>query len=119
MGYPGFEPENDHVDPEVDITKPKADNAKDDNVGVVNSIETKIGIPWKSILAFLGVFGGQLWARAAVNGVAVLPESLNGWLALIGGSFIAAVGVYLKNNIYTVPQAQAKLEDAINNASTR
>ena len=72
----------------------------------------KLGIPWKSILAFLGVFAGQLWARAAVNGVPVVPDTLAGWGALIGGSFIAAIGVYLKANIYTIDQAQAKVADA-------
>lgn len=77
------------------------------------------GIPWKSILAFLGVFGGQLWARAVVNGIPVLPESVNGWLALLGGSFIAAIGVYLKGNLYTVAQAQEKLAQATEHAAGR
>lgn len=72
----------------------------------------KIGIPWKAILAFLGVFGGQLWARAAVNGVTVIPDTLNGWGALIGGSFIAAFGIYFKSNVYTVKQAQKNLDKA-------
>jgi hypothetical protein len=79
----------------------------------------KLGIPWKSILTFLGVFAGQLWARAAVNGVPVLPDNINGWLALIGGSFIAAVGVYLKGNLYTVPQAQENLAKATAKATGR
>ena len=73
----------------------------------------KFGIPYKSILAFLGVFAGQLWARAVVNGVPVIPDTGSGWLALVGGSFIAAVGVYLKGNLYTVAQAQEKVEQAV------
>lgn len=72
----------------------------------------KLGIPWKSILAFVGVFGGQLWARAVVNGVPVIPDTVSGWGALIGASFIASVGVYLKGNVYTVPQVEAKLVGA-------
>ena len=73
---------------------------------------TTAGIPWKSILAFLTVFGGQLLARATVDGVAVFPENLGGWLSLIGGSFVAAAVIYLKGNVYTLDQAEAKVVDA-------
>lgn len=73
----------------------------------------KFGIPWKAILGFLTVFGGQLWARAVVNGVPVIPDTPAGWAALLGGSFIAAVGIYLKSNLYTVPQAEANLANAV------
>lgn len=75
---------------------------------------SKIGVPWKSILTFLGVFGAQLWARAVVNGIPVIPDTVAGWGALVGGAFIAAVGVYLKRNVYTLPQAEANLAVAQN-----
>lgn len=71
------------------------------------------GIPWKAILGFLMVFGGQLYARATVGGVEVLPETMEGWLTLFVGSFVGAWAIYAKGNTYTVEQAEEKLEDAI------
>ena len=79
---------------------------------------SKFGIPWKSIIGFFTVFIGQLLARATVDGVAVLPEDLKGWVTLVGGSFVAAGVIWLKGNTYTVDQAQQKLDTAVKRAST-
>lgn len=81
------------------------------------TVSPKFGIPWKSIIAFLTVFGGQLWARATVDGLPVIPVTSSAWIALVGGSFVAAIGVYLKANVYTVPQAEKNLNVAINRAT--
>ena len=72
------------------------------------------GIPWKSIVGFGGVFLGQLLARAVVDGTPVLPEwgDWGGWGALVGGSLIAAIGIWAKSNTYTVPQAEQHLVEA-------
>lgn len=72
----------------------------------------KIGIPWKAILAFLAVLGGQLWARVMVAGVPVLPTDVKGFVALLGAAFVAAVGIYFKSNVYTVKQAEKNLDKA-------
>ena len=77
----------------------------------------QFGIPWKSIIAFAGVFIGQLVARSTVDGVAVLPSDFKGLLSLIGGSIVAAAVVYFKANVYTVPQAQKLVEVAYNRAA--
>lgn len=98
MQYPGFNPN----EPEKEAS----------DVTIVQKIEAKIGVPWKSIYAFLGIFFGQLLARATVNGIPVFPETLQGWSSLIIGSLLGAGVVYFKGNIYTEPQAEKKLEQA-------
>lgn len=72
----------------------------------------KFGVPWKAIIGFLTVFFGQLLARVTVNDIPVLPETLNGWGSLIGGSLFAAFVIYFKGNVYTVPQAKKILSTA-------
>jgi hypothetical protein len=108
MGYPGFE-QNRFIKPDKSILE-------EPTVGVVSKVEAKIGVPYKTIIAFLTVFLGQLWARATVDGIPVIPDTVGGWGALIGGSFIAAIGVYFKANVYTVPQAEQKLNTATEKA---
>ncbi|AEL97952.1 hypothetical protein CL65_gp044 [Mycobacterium phage Patience] len=104
LGYPGYEPE------EPKKTDPEHSILEEPTVEIVQKIESKIGVPWKSILAFFGVFLGQIWARATVNDIPVIPDTLSGWSALIGGSFIGAIGVYLKGNVYTTQQVEQKAE---------
>ena len=116
MGYP--ERPKKAKDHSLEEMVPAENQVGEPTVGALQKIEQKMGIPWKSIFAFFGVFLGQLWARAAVNGVPVIPENVNGWLALIGGSFVAAIGVYFKGNVYTVPQAEKKLQKAIKTSTS-
>lgn len=79
-------------------------------------VVSKFGIPWKAIIGFFTVFFGQLLARVTVNDIPVLPENLNGWISLVGGSAFAAFVIYFKANVMTVPQAQKNLEIAKNKA---
>lgn len=107
MGYPGYGGEHKpkHAKPEE-----VAVNSLDENITIKETPTVgKFGVPWKAIYGFVAVFVGQLVARAFVEGVPVIPTNTSGLIALVGGSFIAAVGIWFKANIYTVDQAQANL----------
>lgn len=109
MGYPGFEDHGRHEKAEVDGPE---FSGLDENIREELEVKSKFGIPWKSIIGFLTVFAGQLTARAFVEGIPVIPTNTSGIIALIGGSFVAAVGIYLKANLYTVDQAKKNLSQA-------
>jgi hypothetical protein len=112
MGFPEYQ-EEPQVKPPT-VSEPSGANTKEiTNVGIKDKIESKIGIPWKSIIGFATVFFGQLLARSTVNDIPVLPDNTAGIVSLIGGSFVASVVIYLKSNTYTLPQAEQKVDKAI------
>lgn len=121
MGYPEQEDDKPkHAKPESQPeVEPEIEQSVDSNI-VINqeeiTVKDKFGVPWKSIIGFFTVFVGQLLARATVKDVAVIPQDFDSWLALFGGSAVAALAIWAKSNVYTVEQAQAKVEVAINKA---
>ena len=110
MGYPSIpeEPKKASEYPQEELVPNTPPEIVKDDLVVVK----KFGIPWKAIIGFLTVFFGQLLARVTVNDIPVLPETLNGWGSLIGGSLFAAFVIYFKGNVYTVPQAKKILSTA-------
>lgn len=119
MGYPGYGEKDHkpkHAKPEnVEVEQPLPSpglGGIDSNIKEAPTVKEKFGIPWKAIYGFLAVFGGQLVARSFVEGVPVFPTNTSGIIALVGGSFVAAVSIYLKNNLYTVSQAENNLAEA-------
>ena len=119
MGYPEYEPEDDgpkHAKdyaPEDVVPQPIGETNVSNGTGFL----AKFGLPWKSIIGFFGVFFGQVLMRTTVNDIPVFPETLAGWGSLLGASAGAAVVIYLKGNVFTVPQAQKNLEVAYNKAA--
>jgi hypothetical protein len=119
MGYPEHHPKHEAPEADSPIMPTPGLGGIDSNIQKeeVPVVKSKFGIPWKAIIGFLTVFAGQLMARAFVEGVPVIPTNTSGIIGLIGGSFAAAVTIYIKQNVYTVDQAQANLDKAKEKAS--
>jgi hypothetical protein len=125
MGYPGHEGGKHHKDspsqrpteavpiqsPEIP-KMPEMPKAPEESPEKGTSMfEDLIGSNWKSLIGFAVTFGSQILARTFVEGTPVFPTDLQGWLALFGGSLLAAGLIWVKSNDYTVGQLQKKLDD--------
>lgn len=96
----------------VELETPVKSSQYKEKENKMDSVVSKFGIPYKSILGFLSVFVGQLLARSTVNDIPVLPENVSGWFSLLGGSFVAAAVIYFKSNVYTDTQINRKIAAA-------
>lgn len=56
----------------------------------------------KAAVAFLAIFVANLLATLSATGT-VLPQTVNGWLTLVGTTLVGSFGVWLKSNFTTDP----------------